>query len=88
MTCKDVDEVLKSLQPYVYIRGIIHSEEKVFSVTFMHSRTNFDACCPNYCQLTPKADWNGFCLAHFLCYGNGSPNEILSICLTWENWEM
>jgi hypothetical protein len=28
----DMDEVLKSLQPYEHFRRIIHSEEKVFSV--------------------------------------------------------
>jgi hypothetical protein len=31
---------------------------------------------------------NGFCLAHFPCHGNSSPDEILLICLAQEIWEM
>jgi hypothetical protein len=37
-----MNEVLKSLQPYVHFRRIIHSEEKVFSVIFVESVTRFD----------------------------------------------
>jgi hypothetical protein len=48
-----------------------------------------DACIrTNYRHLTPKVDRNGFCPARFLCHGNGSPDEILSICLAQENREM
>jgi hypothetical protein len=31
----NMDKVLKSLQPYVYFYRALHSEEKVFSVTFV-----------------------------------------------------
>jgi hypothetical protein len=43
----------------------------------------FDGYHPKCRHLTPK-----ICPARFLLYGNGSPNEILSICLTQENREM
>jgi hypothetical protein len=39
-------------------------------------------------QRRSKVDRNGFCHACFLCHGNGSPDEILSICLAKENREM
>jgi hypothetical protein len=50
---------------------------KVFSVTFVESITEFDRYHPNYHHLTPKVSWSGFCPAHFLCHGNGSPDKIL-----------
>jgi hypothetical protein len=71
-----------------YFRRIFQSEEKVFSVTFVESVTKSDGYRPNYRHLTPKADWNCFCPARFLCHGNGLPDEILSICLAQENQEM
>jgi hypothetical protein len=43
---------------------------------------------PDYCNLTPKFDRNGFCPVRFLCHGSGSPDEILSICLVQGNREM
>jgi hypothetical protein len=83
-----MDEVSRCLQPFVRFRRIIHSEEKVCSVTFMESVTKFDGYRPNYRHLTPKVDRNGFCPARFMCHGNGSPDEILSIYLAQENREM
>jgi hypothetical protein len=43
---------------------------------------------PNCRHLIPMFDRNGFCPARFPCRGNGSPDEILSICLAQENREM
>jgi hypothetical protein len=83
-----MDEVLKSFWPYVHFHRIIHSEEKVFSVTFMESLTKFDRYHPNYHHLTLKVDWNDFCPAHFFCHENGSPDDILLMCLAQENQEM
>jgi hypothetical protein len=60
-------------------QNCIHPEDKVFSVTFVDSVTKFDGYRPNYRHLTPKIDQNGFCPAHFLDFGNGSPDEILLI---------
>jgi hypothetical protein len=72
----------------VHFRRIIHSEEKVFSVTFVESVTKFYGYRPDYRHLTPKVDRSGFCPVRFLCHGNGSPEEILSTCLAQENREM
>jgi hypothetical protein len=76
-----------ALFAFAHFRRIIHSEEKVFSVTLVESVTKFDGYRQNYCHLTPKVNRNGFCPARFLCHGNGSPDEILSICLAQENRE-
>jgi hypothetical protein len=53
-----MDQVLKSLWPSVHFHRIIHTEEKVFSVTFVESITVFYRYHPNYHHLTPKADQN------------------------------
>jgi hypothetical protein len=42
----------------------------------------------NYRHLTPKVDRNCFYPARFLCLGNGSAGDILSICFAQENREM
>jgi hypothetical protein len=57
----------------------------ILNVGNVQSVTQFDGYRPNYRHLTPKVDRNGFCPARFLCQGNGSPDEILSICLKQEN---
>jgi hypothetical protein len=56
-----MDEVFKSLQPYVQFLATIHSEEKVLSVTLIVNLTKFDGYRPNYAHLTPKVDRNDFC---------------------------
>jgi hypothetical protein len=76
------------LQANVHFRRIIYSEQKVFSVTFVESVTRFDGYRPNSHHVTPSDEQNGFCPAHFLCHGIGSPDEILSICLAQDNREM
>jgi hypothetical protein len=68
---------------YTY-RGITHSKAKVFSVTFVYGATQSDGYRPNYRHLTPKVDRNGFWPARFLCHGNSSPDEILSVCFAQE----
>jgi hypothetical protein len=60
----------------------------LLSVGNVQSVTKFDGYRPHYRQLTPKVDQNGFCPARFLCHGNGSSDDILSICLAQENPEM
>jgi hypothetical protein len=52
-----------------------------FSNAYIHSFPHV------WCNLTPNFDRNGFC-PRFLCHENGSPDEILSICLAQKNWEM
>jgi hypothetical protein len=73
--------------PYVHLRRKTHSEENVFSVTFVNSLIKFDGCCPNCRNSTPIVDRNVFCPAHFLYHGNGLSGEIKCICLAQEERE-
>jgi hypothetical protein len=78
----------KLCDPYVHWRRIIHSVKKVFSMTFTDGFTRFKWCRPNYNDLTLRVDQNCFCSTRILSRGNGSLDDILSICLAQENRKM
>jgi hypothetical protein len=70
-----------------YIKIRKQKKKVKLSVRNVHSVTKFDYIVQTR-HLAPKVDRNGFCPARFLCHGNGSPDEILLICLAQENREM
>jgi hypothetical protein len=52
------------------------------------THVNCDVCRPDNGDVTTKVVRVGFGLAYYLCHGNGSPDEILSICLAQESREI
>jgi hypothetical protein len=78
----------KIFVPYIYFRRLIRFEDIVFAVTFVEIVSKVDGYLSNYSHLTSKVGRKVLCPARFLCHGNGSQDEILSICLAQENRKM
>jgi hypothetical protein len=57
-------------------------EDSHIQIKLVASQTFSDAC------INMEGDRNCFCATLFQCHGNSSPDEILSVGLTQESWEV